>query len=61
MLISILATSLIGAAPTETPGLILKSETAHVKIFENKKRATLRINYSADQLLTTFTEVIHHN
>lgn len=61
MLISITKSANIGAAQTETPGLIIKSEAAYIRIFDKRKRGKKAILYSCDQLISCMTTQIFHN
>lgn len=60
MLINITSSN-IGATPTETPGLIIKSEAAHLKIYDKGRKVFKAVNYSADCLVSFLNLTILHN
>jgi len=61
MTITIQQTAIVGAMPTEQQGLIIKSERIYIRICERGKFKKVVVPFSADQCLSTMTNIIAHN
>ncbi len=61
MIISIDSTVPVADFPTETQGIFMKSQTAHIRVHEKRKRAKKAVNYSMDQILSCLSIQHFHN
>lgn len=60
MIISVVTTP-VEAVPTETPGIILKVESAFIRMCEKQKKKKLNITYSCDVVLSVYEVKHFHN
>lgn len=61
MIIAIENTAHVAAFTTETPNLVIKSESAYLRICDRGKFKKVVVPYSYEQNLNTLTHIILHN